>query len=43
MTREGLLRSNAVIDGVRHDNELWSILANEWVARPENMGQEFAW
>jgi ribosomal-protein-serine acetyltransferase len=34
MTREGLLRSVGVIDGVRHDNELWSILADEWAARP---------
>jgi len=30
MTREGLLRSNAVSDGVRSDNEIWSILADEW-------------
>jgi RimJ/RimL family protein N-acetyltransferase len=34
MTREGLLRSTGVTDGVRSDNEIWSILADEWVARP---------
>jgi ribosomal-protein-serine acetyltransferase len=34
MTREGLLRSIGVTDGVRTDNEIWSILAEEWAARP---------
>jgi RimJ/RimL family protein N-acetyltransferase len=30
MTREGLLRSAWVVGGVRQDNEVWSILAEEW-------------
>jgi ribosomal-protein-serine acetyltransferase len=34
MTREGLLRSNWVTEGVRSDNEIWSILADEWTLRP---------
>jgi RimJ/RimL family protein N-acetyltransferase len=31
LTREGLLRSSGVTEGVRTDNEIWSILADEWI------------
>jgi ribosomal-protein-serine acetyltransferase len=30
MTRDGVLRQAFPIDGVRHDVELWSVLAGEW-------------
>ncbi|MGH3852191.1 MAG: GNAT family N-acetyltransferase [Pseudonocardiaceae bacterium] len=30
MTREGLLRGAVMLGGVRHDSEVWSILAHEW-------------
>ena len=30
MTREGVLREAAPLNGVRHDVELWSVLATEW-------------
>jgi ribosomal-protein-serine acetyltransferase len=30
MTREGLLRSAWQVGGVRHDGEVWSVLAGEW-------------
>ena len=33
MTREGVLRSTFVLDGTRHDTEVWSMLADEWPAR----------
>jgi ribosomal-protein-serine acetyltransferase len=32
MTRDGVLRSAAVLNGVRHDVEVWSLLAPEWRA-----------
>jgi ribosomal-protein-serine acetyltransferase len=32
MTREGVLRSSFVLNGVRHDTEVWSVLADEWAA-----------
>ncbi len=33
MTHEGTLRSSFVIDGRRVDSEVWSVLADEWLAR----------
>lgn len=33
MTREALLRSAFPLRGVRHDTEIWAILADEWRAR----------
>ena len=30
MTREGVLREAAPLHGVRHDIELWAVLASEW-------------
>jgi RimJ/RimL family protein N-acetyltransferase len=33
MTHEGTLRSSFVIDGKRLDSEVWSVLADEWLAR----------
>jgi RimJ/RimL family protein N-acetyltransferase len=33
MTYEGTLRSSFVIDGRRLDSEVWSVLADEWLAR----------
>lgn len=33
MTREGLLRGAVVLSGVRHDSEVWSVLAHEWPPR----------
>lgn len=33
MTREGVLRQAFPIDGVRHDVEIWSLLADEWHSR----------
>jgi ribosomal-protein-serine acetyltransferase len=33
MTHEGTLRSSFVVDGRRHDSEVWSVLADEWLAR----------
>jgi RimJ/RimL family protein N-acetyltransferase len=35
MTHEGTLRSSFVIDGRRVDSEVWSVLADEWLARGE--------
>ena len=32
MTREGVLRAATPLHGVRHDVELWSVLATEWPA-----------
>ncbi|WP_237745114.1 GNAT family N-acetyltransferase [Kribbella catacumbae] len=32
MTREGLLRSSFEFDGLRRDEEVWSLLAEEWPA-----------
>lgn len=32
MTREGVLREAAPLNGVRHDVELWALLASEWPA-----------
>jgi ribosomal-protein-serine acetyltransferase len=31
MTYEGTRRSDFVLNGERHDSEVWSILAAEWV------------
>lgn len=33
MTRDGVMRQNYVHRGVRHDTEIWSVLAPEWEAR----------
>ena len=33
MTLEGVLRSSFLLNGVRHDTEVWSILADEWPGR----------
>jgi ribosomal-protein-serine acetyltransferase len=33
MTKEGVLREAAPLNGVRHDIELWAILASEWTQR----------
>ncbi|MFH9137891.1 GNAT family N-acetyltransferase [Streptomyces sp. NPDC017524] len=33
MTRDGVLRQSHVHRGVRHDSEIWSVLAPEWRAR----------
>lgn len=33
MTREGVLREATPLHGVRHDVELWAILASEWPTR----------
>ncbi|EGE41609.1 GNAT family N-acetyltransferase [Streptomyces sp. SID4928] len=33
MTRDGVLRQNYLHRGVRHDSEVWSVLAPEWRAR----------
>ena len=30
MTREGTLRSSFVVNGTRHDTEIWAILSSEW-------------
>lgn len=32
MTREGVLRETYLYRGVRHDAEVWSVLAREWQA-----------
>lgn len=32
MTREGVLRETYLYRGVRHDAEVWSVLAQEWQA-----------
>lgn len=34
MVREGVLRQAFPLDGVRHDVEVWSLLAEEWSAAP---------
>ncbi|MEE1757053.1 GNAT family N-acetyltransferase [Streptomyces sp. SP18CS02] len=33
MTKEGVLRESVLYRGVRHDTEIWSVLAPEWTAR----------
>lgn len=33
MTRDGVLRQNYPYRGVRHDSEIWSVLAPEWRAQ----------
>jgi len=33
MTLDGVLRSNYVHNGERHDSEVWSLLADEWTSR----------
>ncbi|MFD7526960.1 GNAT family N-acetyltransferase [Streptomyces sp. NPDC059849] len=33
MTRDGVLRENYLYRGVRHDSEIWSVLAREWPTR----------
>ncbi|MGW6286985.1 GNAT family N-acetyltransferase [Streptomyces sp. NPDC055107] len=33
MTRDGVMRQNYLHRGVRHDSEVWSVLAPEWRAR----------
>ncbi|MGW3927178.1 GNAT family N-acetyltransferase [Streptomyces microflavus] len=33
MTRDGVLRQNYLYRGERHDSEIWSVLAPEWLAR----------
>ncbi len=33
MTRDGVIRQNYLYQGVRHDSEVWSVLAPEWKAR----------
>ncbi|MET7856946.1 GNAT family protein [Streptomyces sp. NPDC005318] len=33
MTRDGVLRQNYLYRGVRHDSEIWSVLAPEWRAQ----------
>ncbi|MFG3403528.1 GNAT family N-acetyltransferase [Streptomyces sp. NPDC048142] len=33
MTRDGVIRQNYLHRGVRHDSEIWSVLAPEWRAR----------
>ena len=33
MTHEGTLRSSFVVNGVRQDSEVWSVLAEEWLVR----------
>jgi ribosomal-protein-serine acetyltransferase len=33
MTKEGVLREAAPLNGVRHDIELWAVLASEWTQR----------
>lgn len=30
MTRDGVLRGAFLLDGARHDSEIWSVLAHEW-------------
>jgi RimJ/RimL family protein N-acetyltransferase len=37
MTHEGTLRSSFVIEGRRVDSEVWSVLADEWLARGETL------
>jgi RimJ/RimL family protein N-acetyltransferase len=32
MTYEGTRRSDFVLNGERHDSEIWSILASEWAS-----------
>ncbi|MGB3437344.1 MAG: GNAT family protein [Actinophytocola sp.] len=34
MTREGVLREAFQLRGVRHDTEMWAILASEWPTKP---------
>lgn len=35
MRREGLLRSAVTINGVQHDAEVWSMLADDWSSRAQ--------
>src|ERR1043165_8788665 len=37
MTKEAVLRSLYGTDGVRHDLEMWSVLASEWTAGPDRI------
>ncbi|MEU6510366.1 MULTISPECIES: GNAT family protein [Streptomyces] len=39
MTRDGVLRQNHLHHGVRHDTEVWSVLAPEWRAARARSGQ----
>ncbi|MFI2202525.1 GNAT family N-acetyltransferase [Streptomyces sp. NPDC020192] len=39
MTRDGVLRQNHPHQGVRHDTEVWSVLAPEWRAARARTGQ----
>jgi ribosomal-protein-serine acetyltransferase len=34
MTFEGVMRSSFLINGVRRDTEIWSVLADEWAVTP---------
>lgn len=34
MTYEGTLRSAVMVNGVRHDSDVWAVLAHEWSAPP---------
>jgi len=34
MTREGVLREAFPLRGVRHDTEVWAVLASEWPVKP---------
>jgi hypothetical protein len=36
MTREGLLRSSFAIDGQRWDNEVWSVIFEQWAPAPRS-------
>ncbi|QCX74549.1 Putative ribosomal N-acetyltransferase YdaF [Streptomyces sp. YIM 121038] len=36
MTRDGVLKESYLYRGVRHDEEIWSVLAPAWRARKEN-------
>lgn len=38
MTREGMLRGAFVLNGMRHDSEVWSVLAQEWCTTNVNHG-----
>ncbi|WP_225099448.1 GNAT family N-acetyltransferase [Streptomyces sp. CoH27] len=39
MSRDGVLRQNHLHHGVRHDTEVWSVLAPEWRAARARSGQ----
>jgi ribosomal-protein-serine acetyltransferase len=36
MTRDGVLRQDHVLNGARYDDEVWSLLAHEWVSSSKN-------